>query len=484
MLNGTCNDLLSTFPVAQVRKHSKMAATSVPFSNLRSHKMLIAVNEEPCPDCGPGCSPTVELTSQCTDKCVIACCPDEQAHCDLDCDHTTDCFDCHSFDNFLQCYPTSDPKHHSDNTAISWDPSLEAFFCSCGVDGSQQNSNNFQIEPAPPSYLPDFSQPSYPSNEQQYLFNPTPNIACMWGDCQASFTTMEELVGHVNGHHLRLPDTTPVPDNPLSCLWGNCNLTAESIPGPSSGSQFDLCIDLLANHLMQDHLGVPPSPVAPQQDAQMPASIPPLETSSEEPSVASSPSDHTDHTCSGSHPCLWESCGESFSSCDDLTTHLSLVHVGSGKAQYDCHWADCTRHGDNGFSSKQKISRHLQMHTGHRPFQCKVCQQNFSEAATLQQHMRRHTQEKPYVCDHPGCGKRFAITGALTIHKRVHNGDKPFKCTYCDRAFAESSNLSKHLRTHTGAKPYPCTHPDCGKHFARPDQLTRHMSVHRKKKSV
>jgi hypothetical protein len=34
-----------------------------------------------------------------------------------------------------------------------------------------------------------------------------------------------------------------------------------------------------------------------------------------------------------------------------------------------------------------------QSHTGHRPFQCKMCQQNFSEAATLQQHMRRHTQE-------------------------------------------------------------------------------------------
>ncbi|KAJ2968835.1 hypothetical protein NUW54_g13104 [Trametes sanguinea] len=84
-------------------------------------------------------------------------------------------------------------------------------------------------------------------------------------------------------------------------------------------------------------------------------------------------------------------------------------------------------------------------HTGHRPFQCSVCHQHFSEAATLAQHMRRHTQEKPYVCDFPGCGKAFAIAGALTIHKRIHNGSKPFKCTYCDRAFSESSNLSKHL---------------------------------------
>lgn len=59
--------------------------------------------------------------------------------------------------------------------------------------------------------------------------------------------------------------------------------------------------------------------------------------------------------------------------------------------------------------------------------------------------MRRHTRERPYKCDHPGCGKAFAIMGALTIHKRTHNGDKPFKCGVCGKAFAESSNLSKHV---------------------------------------
>lgn len=40
----------------------------------------------------------------------------------------------------------------------------------------------------------------------------------------------------------------------------------------------------------------------------------------------------------------------------------------------------------------------FQSHTGHRPFQCSICQQNFSEAATLQQHTRRHTQESERSC--------------------------------------------------------------------------------------
>lgn len=101
------------------------------------------------------------------------------------------------------------------------------------------------------------------------------------------------------------------------------------------------------------------------------------------------------HDCEKvAHVCAWLGCGACpFPSCDALTAHISADHVGTGKSQYHCYWEGCSRHGEHGFSSKQKILRHLQSHTGHRPFQCQICQQNFSEAATLQQHMRRHTQE-------------------------------------------------------------------------------------------
>jgi hypothetical protein len=108
-----------------------------------------------------------------------------------------------------------------------------------------------------------------------------------------------------------------------------------------------------------------------------------------------------------SFPCKWDNCHSTFLSRADLTSHLSSAHVGSGKSHYDCLWEACKRNGDqHGFSSRQKICRHLQSHTGHRPFQCEVCKQNFSEAATLQQHMRRHTQESeciPFQCDVQKC---------------------------------------------------------------------------------
>ncbi|KIJ65711.1 hypothetical protein HYDPIDRAFT_88212 [Hydnomerulius pinastri MD-312] len=316
----------------------------------------------------------------------------------------------------------------------------------------------------------------------------------MWADCHMVFGSLSELVGHVNLQHLRISDVPNAPvetniqpqnnavlanHNQLSCHWGDCAMypSPSSIPSSSSGNPANHTLNILTTHLMHDHLGLNyPFPPAVTLESGL-ASLgnhDPVESASHPPSP-------TAHSCSGSHVCKWHGCTQSFTSCDELTAHIASVHVGSGKAHYECFWEGCTRHGNNGFSSKQKISRHLQSHTGHRPFQCKVCHQNFSEAATLQQHMRRHTQEKPYVCDFPGCGKAFAITGALTIHKRTHNGLRPFKCTYCEKAFSESSNLSKHLRTHTGARPYLCTESGCGKSFARPDQLARHASVHRKK---
>ncbi|GAA5947197.1 hypothetical protein JCM3765_001569 [Sporobolomyces pararoseus] len=207
------------------------------------------------------------------------------------------------------------------------------------------------------------------------------------------------------------------------------------------------------------------------------------------------PSPSTSSLSLSSHVCRWRSCGISFSTSSELMEHLSTDHIGTGKARYTCEWEGCERstqacedRGDDeqerdkkAFKQRQKVMRHLQMHTGDRPFACEICGKTFSEALTLTQHMRVHTQERPFACDHPGCDKSFALASALTIHKRTHTGDRPFPCPYpgCSAAFAESSNLSKHIRIHTDERRFIC--PICQRAFGRSDQLKRHGKVHERK---
>ncbi|KAJ3095783.1 zinc-finger protein [Phlyctochytrium planicorne] len=182
------------------------------------------------------------------------------------------------------------------------------------------------------------------------------------------------------------------------------------------------------------------------------------------------------------HSCSWNDCDHRFKTFKELTDHIATDHITRGQSEYVCQWRSCSREG-RPFDQRQKIMRHIQTHTGDKPFECSVCKQRFADQNILPQHMRTHTGEKPFRCLDPSCGKDFAILGALRIHMRLHTGEKPFACTEegCDKRFAESSNLTKHIRVHTGEKPFQCVVATCGKKFARPDQVARHTKTHEKK---
>lgn len=88
--------------------------------------------------------------------------------------------------------------------------------------------------------------------------------------------------------------------------------------------------------------------------------------------------------------------------------------------------------------------------------------------------------ERPYACPMETCERRFSRSDELTRHIRIHTGQKPFQCKICMRAFSRSDHLTTHVRTHTGEKPFSCD--VCGRKFARSDEKKRHSKVHIKQR--
>jgi len=90
------------------------------------------------------------------------------------------------------------------------------------------------------------------------------------------------------------------------------------------------------------------------------------------------------------------------------------------------------------------------------------------------------SHERPYACPAETCDRRFSRSDELTRHIRIHTGQKPFQCKICLRAFSRSDHLTTHVRTHTGEKPFSCD--VCGRKFARSDEKKRHNKVHMKQR--
>ncbi|KTF93044.1 hypothetical protein cypCar_00029223 [Cyprinus carpio] len=94
--------------------------------------------------------------------------------------------------------------------------------------------------------------------------------------------------------------------------------------------------------------------------------------------------------------------------------------------------------------------------------------------------VERPAKEKPFTCPMETCDRRFSRSDELNRHIRIHTGHKPFQCRICLRSFSRSDHLTTHTRTHTGEKPFSCD--VCGKRFARSDERKRHGRVHLKQK--
>ncbi|KAM6220310.1 zinc finger protein 513 [Rhynchocyon petersi] len=91
-------------------------------------------------------------------------------------------------------------------------------------------------------------------------------------------------------------------------------------------------------------------------------------------------------------------------------------------------------------------------------YSCRLCTFVSHYSSHLKRHMQTHSGEKPFRCGR--CPYASAQLVNLTRHTRTHTGEKPYRCPHCSFACNSLGNLRRHQRTHAGPPTPPC--PTCG----------------------
>ena len=97
-----------------------------------------------------------------------------------------------------------------------------------------------------------------------------------------------------------------------------------------------------------------------------------------------------------------------------------------------------------------KLSRHVMIHSGMKPYACHLCNFRSNQSSNLSLHVQRKHTSGSGKKQCPICNKMVSL---LDKHIMTHSGEKPYTCNFCDYRTTQSSNLNFHVRqkhTHGG----------------------------------
>ena len=95
------------------------------------------------------------------------------------------------------------------------------------------------------------------------------------------------------------------------------------------------------------------------------------------------------------------------------------------------------------FTSIGSLNSHRPIHTGDKPYQCKICPAKYKWFNSLKSHSEIHIKEKSYKCEF--CPKKFGVEVKYKRHVECHTRDKPFVCEICAKQFRKLGHQFKSI---------------------------------------